>query len=220
MDQLLVVPLRTGVQENFLEALRQSGWRLTVTTDIVRAKQLLQNGGVDGLMIEFSPVEHEPERYKVLRYVHEFCPGTMVIMLHANAGAQSAVVSGVVKTLDAKIQTTVDQGRTGSKHHGLLDLYNLTPAQKRIAELVAQAYPNREIARQIKIKEQSVRNEISRIFKKIGVWNRVELALLMRDSRNPAAPPTTGETAAARQPWPQTFDATGKESPAGTRAAM
>src|SRR5258708_37514672 len=139
MDQLLVVPLRTGVQENFLEDLRQSGWRLTVTTDIVRAKQLLQNGGVDGLMIEFSPVEHEPERYKVLRYVHEFCPGTMVIMLHANAGAQSAVVGGVVKTLN-----NVDEVRTLAGHHTPLDLYNLTPAQKRIAQLVAQAYPNRE----------------------------------------------------------------------------
>src|SRR5258708_2047092 len=220
MEQWLVVPRRTGVQKNFHEVLRQSGWRLTVTTDIVRAKQLLQNGGVDGLMIEFSPVEHEPERYKVLRYVHEFCPGTMVIMLHANAGAQSAVVSGVVKTLDAKIQTTVDQGRTGSKHHGLLDLYNLTPAQKRIAELVAQAYPNREIARQIKIKEQSVRNEISRIFKKIGVWNRVELALLMRDGHKPEAPPNAGEADQAKQSWPQTFETSPEGPPTATRVTM
>src|SRR5258708_40353134 len=99
MDHLLVVPLKTGVKETFLEALQQSGWRITVTTDIVRAKQMLQNGGVDSLMIEFSPVEHEPERYKVLRYVHEFCPGTMVIMLHATPGSQDAITGGMVKAL-------------------------------------------------------------------------------------------------------------------------
>ena len=64
------------------------------------------------------------------------------------------------------------------------------------AELVAQAYPNREIARRLKIKEQSVRNELSRIFRKMGVWNRVELALLMRNG--PAEEPG----ADAKDAWP------------------
>ncbi len=215
MDHLLVVPLKTGVKENFLEALQQSGWRVTVTTDIVRVKQMLQHGGVDSLMIEFSPVEHEPERYKVLRYVHEFCPGTMVVMLHASPDAQDAMAGGVVKTLN-----NVDEVRTLAGHHTPLDLYNLTPAQKRIAQLVAQAYPNREIARQLKIKEQSVRNEISRIFKKIGVWNRVELALLMRDGHKPEAPPNAGEADQAKQSWPQTFETSPEGPPTATRVTM
>src|SRR4029077_10443678 len=84
-----------------------------------------------------------------------------------------------------------------------LDLYNLSPAQKRIAELVAQAYPNREIARRLKIKEQSVRNELSRIFKKMGVWNRVELALLMRDGKVEERGPQHPTGAADENcPWP------------------
>ena len=77
----------------------------------------------------------------------------------------------------------MDDARAEAEPH-VLDLYNLSPAQKRIAELVAQAYPNREIARRLRIKEQSVRNELSRIFKKMGVWNRVELALLMRNGQS------------------------------------
>jgi DNA-binding CsgD family transcriptional regulator len=63
----------------------------------------------------------------------------------------------------------------------------LSPAQRRISLLVAQAHPNREIARRLKIEEQSVRNELSRIFKKMHVRNRVELALWMKEGQSPAA---------------------------------
>jgi len=55
----------------------------------------------------------------------------------------------------------------------------LNGTQKRIAELVAQGYGNRQIASLLNLREQSVRNEVSRIFKKTGIANRVELALRM-----------------------------------------
>ena len=55
----------------------------------------------------------------------------------------------------------------------------LNRTQKRIAELVAQGYANRQIASRLNLREQSVRNEVSRIFKKTGIANRVELALRM-----------------------------------------
>jgi hypothetical protein len=69
---------------------------------------------------------------------------------------------------------------------------------------VAQAYPNREIAQRLKIKEQSVRNELSRIFRKMGIWNRVELALLLRKGEQ------QGDTPAVQSPsdehWKTPFD--------------
>ena len=43
MDHLLVVPIQQGVPENFLNSLRQAGWRVSVTADVLRAKQLLQH---------------------------------------------------------------------------------------------------------------------------------------------------------------------------------
>lgn len=178
MDHLLVVPLKQGVPENFLDSLRQAGWRVSVTSDLLRAKQLLQQGDVAGVVLEFnSAAGHDPERFKVLRFIHEFCPGTLVIMLNSGGEAFTAADTGLVQALNS-----VDDVRSEAEPH-ILDLYNLSPAQKRIAELVAQAYPNREIARRLRIKEQSVRNELSRIFKKMGVWNRVELALLMRNGQ-------------------------------------
>jgi len=46
MDHLLIVPLKQNLAENLLTSLRQAGWRITVTVDIVCAKQLLQQGGM------------------------------------------------------------------------------------------------------------------------------------------------------------------------------
>jgi DNA-binding CsgD family transcriptional regulator len=177
MDHLLVVPLQQSAPESLLNSLRQAGWRISVTTDVLRAKQLLQHGDVAGVVLEFNSTTHDPGRFKVLRFIHEFCPGTLVIMLNSGAEAFTAANTGLAQAINS-----MEDVRSESVPH-MLDLYNLSPAQKRIAELVAQAYPNREIARRLKIKEQSVRNELSRIFKKMGVWNRVELALLMRDGQ-------------------------------------
>ncbi len=200
MDHLLVVPIQQGVPENFLNSLRQAGWRVSVTADVLRAKQLLQQGDVAGIVLEFNSTTHDPNRFKILRFVHEFCPGTLVIMLNSGAEAYSTAGAGLVQTLNS-MEDTCSEAQPQ-----VLDLYKLSPAQKRIAGLVAQAYPNREIARRLRIKEQSVRNELSRIFKKMGVWNRVELALLMR-TPNRAEQSTQAMTAASESPWPVDLNA-------------
>lgn len=194
MNNLLLVPLNETVPEEFLNSLQQCGWSVSVTTDSLRAKQILQKGNVQGVIIEFNRDGRTPERMRVLRYVHESCPGALVAMLHSSADSFSAAGAGIVRAFNI-----MDDTRSVAKPQKI-ELYHLSPAQKRIAELVAQAYPNREIARQLKIKEQSVRNELSRIFKKMGVWNRVELALLMRTGQTDPQPQATTE-ASFNAPW-------------------
>ena len=54
---------------------------------------------------------------------------------------------------------------------------NPSPRQLRVIELAAQGFKNNEIARELGIGEHVVRNYMSAIFDKIGVNNRVELAL-------------------------------------------
>ena len=49
--------------------------------------------------------------------------------------------------------------------------------QMRVIELVAHGLKNREIANRLGIGEHVVRNYLSKIYDKIGVSNRVELAL-------------------------------------------
>ena len=61
---------------------------------------------------------------------------------------------------------------------GLLDrTRKLSRRQGRITEMVAKGMKNREIAQKLGIGVHVVRNYISAIYDKIGVNNRVELAL-------------------------------------------
>lgn len=62
----------------------------------------------------------------------------------------------------------------------LVDRYGtrrLSRRQWRVVELVAQGLKNREIAEELGIGEYVVRNYVSKIYQKIGVSSRVELAL-------------------------------------------
>ena len=62
----------------------------------------------------------------------------------------------------------------------LVDRYGtlkLSTRQERVIELVARGLKNREIARKLRIGKNVVRNYLSKIYDKIGVNNRVELAL-------------------------------------------
>lgn len=52
-----------------------------------------------------------------------------------------------------------------------------SPRQQHVIELVAKGLKNREIAKKMGIGEHVVRNYLSIIYDKVGVNNRVELAL-------------------------------------------
>ena len=49
--------------------------------------------------------------------------------------------------------------------------------QLRVIELVAQGLKNKDIAKELRISEYVVRNHLQKIYDKVGVSNRVELAL-------------------------------------------
>jgi DNA-binding NarL/FixJ family response regulator len=54
-----------------------------------------------------------------------------------------------------------------------------TPSEReqRVIELVAQGLKNREVANEIGTTEHVVKNYLRVIYDKLGLWNRVELAL-------------------------------------------
>lgn len=49
--------------------------------------------------------------------------------------------------------------------------------EQRVIELVAQGLKNREVAHEIGTTEHVVKNYLRVIYDKLGLWNRVELAL-------------------------------------------
>ena len=52
----------------------------------------------------------------------------------------------------------------------------LTPRQRQVSALLAGS-TNREIARRLGLQEQTVKNQLSVIYGKLGVRNRLELAV-------------------------------------------
>ena len=60
-------------------------------------------------------------------------------------------------------------------------LRSLTPRERAIAGLVAHGKRNREIAGELGISEGTVKIHLHRIYEKLGVSNRTELAVLARD---------------------------------------
>lgn len=55
--------------------------------------------------------------------------------------------------------------------------FRMTPRELEIVGLVVQGFTNPEIAERCSISEQTVKHHITNIFDKLGVYNRVELAL-------------------------------------------
>ena len=62
-----------------------------------------------------------------------------------------------------------------------------TPSERenRVIELVAQGLKNRDVADAIGTTEHVVKNYLRVIYDKLGLWNRVELALWYESRREP-----------------------------------
>jgi len=56
--------------------------------------------------------------------------------------------------------------------------------ERRVIQLVAQGMKNREVADEIGTTEHVVKNYLRVIYDKLGLWNRVELALWYEARRN------------------------------------
>src|SRR5204862_1720193 len=60
--------------------------------------------------------------------------------------------------------------------------------EHRVIQLVAQGLKNREVADAIGTTEHVVKNYLRVIYDKLGLWNRVELALWYESRRGVSAP--------------------------------
>ena len=74
----------------------------------------------------------------------------------------------------------VAKGQTYSLPEPSMAGKKLSRREQEIAQLVAQGMSNRSIAEELGLSEQSVKNLVSRILRKTGLGNRVQLALSMQ----------------------------------------
>ena len=59
--------------------------------------------------------------------------------------------------------------------------YDLTPAEERVAALVAEGRTTREVAAVLYVTDHTVERHLSRIYRKLGVRSRAELARHFRE---------------------------------------
>lgn len=57
------------------------------------------------------------------------------------------------------------------------NLWGLTSRELEIVAKIAAGYTNQEIAQEFSVSEQTVEHHITNLFRKLGVVNRLELAL-------------------------------------------
>jgi DNA-binding CsgD family transcriptional regulator len=63
-------------------------------------------------------------------------------------------------------------------------LYSLTPREIQIAELVARGLTNKEIGTQLWITQNSVKQALKRMFRKLEVSSRTEMVSKLQDILN------------------------------------
>jgi len=79
-----------------------------------------------------------------------------------------------------------DQG-AATPAAGLYGNRKPSPRQRQVIELVAQGLKNSEVADLIGTSEHVVKNHLRLIYDKLGLWNRVELALWYEARRHEEA---------------------------------
>jgi DNA-binding NarL/FixJ family response regulator len=130
--------------------------------------------GVRGLVLKDSPTEVLFE--------------AMMGVVSGRYWLDQTLVSDLFETTRPLIQSSKAAG--GSLACGL------TPREREVLTLVVAGYPNKEIALQFSVSEETVKHHLTRMFDKVGASNRLELAMLAtsRGLLDPQLPPRQPQT--------------------------
>lgn len=82
------------------------------------------------------------------------------------------------RTLITDLMETVRPLIDSSRAQGGKLAFGLTPREREVLALVSAGCSNKEIARQCAVSEETIKHHLTRIFGKLGVSNRTELAML------------------------------------------
>jgi two-component system nitrate/nitrite response regulator NarL len=92
------------------------------------------------------------------------------------------LVSGVIAewlSLAERLQPSGDHSPEGPR------LENLTARQRAVADLISRGACNKEIAERLNITERTVKAHLTEAFRAVGVSDRLQLALLVKDGLGP-----------------------------------
>ena len=146
--------------------------------DGIAALQRIQNQKLKTKIIVLTASDDEGEYVQAMKY------GTSGIVLKQTATellikSIRKVYQGEIwldaKTIAAVMRQFATPGEVGSPRER--ERPRLSNREREIVALVAQGFKNKEIAERMFISEQTVKNHLHNIFDKLGVSDRLELAL-------------------------------------------
>lgn len=103
----------------------------------------------------------------------EYAAGTLMGCIRAVMAGKYWILGEAVSDPSA---ISLDQGKA-AKAAGAGNRYSLTARELEILSAIIAGQTNREIAEKFTISEQTVKHHLTHIFDKVGVYNRLELAL-------------------------------------------
>jgi two-component system, NarL family, nitrate/nitrite response regulator NarL len=90
-------------------------------------------------------------------------------------------LDGVIAYMDTTnhsgIAADASHDTIGRRHAPALPTFRLTARERQVVQLVAAGCSNDRIAERLQIRPQTVKNQLSRIYAKMGVSTRVQLAV-------------------------------------------
>jgi len=135
-------------------------------------------------VILFSPAEHREEFVEAMKLgccgiVHKDAPPSLIekSVMKVHAGEiwlDSNTTAAVMRKFAAPVDPSAPAGPNGKAPR---ERAQLSQREREIIVLIAQGYKNKEIAEKMFITEQTVKNHLHNVFDKLGVSDRLELAL-------------------------------------------
>jgi DNA-binding CsgD family transcriptional regulator len=182
---------RIGDAEPLIDTLQRNGRRLDRAWTLAvgarcRAMLLAAQGDLDGAVdnLEQAMVEHDRLPMPFERARTQFLLGQIqrrqrrkdaaAVTLHE---ALSAVEAIGIPLWAARIRAELARCAVVARGTG-----DLTPAERRVAELAASGLTNRDVAAALFISPKTVEANLSRIYRKLGIHTRAELGRQMGHS--------------------------------------
>lgn len=136
--------------------------RIVVLLDFPERSMVVEGfrAGADGVFSRDEPFE------MLCKCIHAVCKG----QIWARSEQLRFVIEAIGKSEERPIKNA-----TGTKL--------LTKREEELVQLVAEGLTNRDISLQLNLKEHTVRNYLFRIFNKLGISNRLELAIYVIKQR-------------------------------------
>lgn len=91
------------------------------------------------------------------------------------------VISHLLETL----VSLTEQQRSRTLHELSVSLESLTPREKEIVQQIGSGASNKEIASQLHVTEKTVKAHLTSIFRKLGIPDRLQLALYVNGHKRP-----------------------------------